>query len=95
MRLEGLADTLGTVAPDHALVYHLGTNALRREVTITFANDLVVTAGQNSTLHVKADFKPLFEALDFKTESRTMTMGNMPLAVKIANLAANIFSETH
>ena len=95
MRLEGLADTIGTVAPDHALVYHIGTNALRRSVTITFANDLVVTAGQNSTLHVKTDFKPLFEALDFKTESLTMTMGNMPLALKIANLAGNIFSETH
>jgi len=95
MRLEGIADTLGGGGLNASLAYHIGTNDLRRIVEIPVPTTFEITAGNETTLHLKADFRELFKHLDFKTERMTHTMGNMSLAVKVADKSALMFGLAH
>lgn len=92
MRFEGMADTTGTSSLNQMFAWHIGSNSLRRTVEVPI-NSFTITAGQTSVVHLNADLNEIVKLIDFRTENMTHTMGNMPLAQKIANAAAIMFSE--
>ncbi len=92
MKLEGTSDTLGTSSLDNPFSWHLGTNSLYRTLEISI-DPITLTPGNAGSIHLKADLKKIVDAIDFRTERTTHTMGNKNLADKIMNLAATMFEQ--
>lgn len=91
LKMEGLADTLGTGPVDQNFSWHIGGPDHFRLVEIPLSN-FTLTAGQTGNLHIKADINEIIRNIDFKIERMTHTMDNRSLALKISGLSPALFS---
>lgn len=86
MKLEGLADTTlnNTGTPNENIVYHLGTDKIKRD--IDFSNEsFTVVSGTNYVMKLNIDLRKLLQDVDLRTDLITMSPGNLPLSSKIAD----------
>lgn len=98
LMLEGTCDT--TAMNDdvltygqysHSLFYHIGMDDLLRDIEIS--NTTFTVSNSNAkVLHIHSDINKLFTGVDMKTENASHTMGSMPLATKIADNIADMFT---
>jgi hypothetical protein len=88
IKLEGMADTTTAMTGPAAtqFVYHVGLDELLREKD--FSINLNVQSEVSTVVVVRIDLGSVADALDFKTELRTHTLNNLPLATKVADLVA-------
>lgn len=76
-------------APTYPFSYQIGSNALRRTVTMPAR---AFTLADGYITHVTINYAKLFNGLNIKTENKTATWDNLPLAAKIANNIPSMFS---
>ena len=82
-KLEGVADTNNDGTFETTFSYHIGMDALKREVSKTIHKE--VMKDQDNPIQVTIDLEKFLTNVDFETERTTHTMNDMPLATKIAN----------
>lgn len=96
-KLEGFSAQSG--ATDQSVTYHIagfkGENKGIREVTLTFADPMVVEDAKESTIHMKADVLKWFAPnnLDFANDYEIMSIN--ATSKKIADNYADMFSLTN
>jgi len=88
IRIEGMADTSADLSagPTEPFFYHVGLDMNRIE--LDFPVDLTAVAGEQLTIPLIIDYKRFLDNIDFRTELRTHTMNNMPLAAKVKDNVA-------
>ena len=98
MMMEGTCDTTDTNVDvltygqySHDLFYHIGTDALLKDVQVSNA-PITILPGVNKVVQIHSNINQLFVGVDLKTENRSHTMGSMPLATKIANNIPSMFT---
>jgi archaellin len=98
LQIEGSCDTtsgntgvLTSGVYDRSMFFHLGMDALYRNVDLSNSAFTVDSSGEKH-LYLKADVNELLEGVDLTTENQSHTMGTMMLATKIANNIANMFT---
>jgi hypothetical protein len=93
--LEGMVDTssAGTSAPNAAFSYKIGTDALRKTVTMPVHSSLyTVTANNNITVHIIADFSVMLRGLDMKTIRTVTPQSDLHDATLISNNISSMFT---
>lgn len=90
VRIDGKVDTDGDGTPETNMSFHLGTNALLRNLAFTAHSDLVK---DHNEVEFTFDLAKLFEGVDLKTEYSTHTSNNRPLADKVADNLSKAISK--
>lgn len=89
-KLEGVVDTDNNGTFESTFTYHIGTDALLRNKTITIHKDF--EANETASINLSIDLYKFLTNVDIETEASTHTMGNMPLATKIADNSITAFT---
>ena len=92
MNIQGMADT--TAAQNGSVnvpfSYQLGTSAMAK--TVTMPNETVsVIAGQQSFIHINADYGKVLSGINFKTNPTATPFVNASIATQIANNIPSMF----
>lgn len=85
-KAEGMVDSTATgdQAPNREFFYHIGLDALKRN--IDFSNDAFsVSANMENEIGIEFDLLEALQNVDMETEYETHTFNNMTLATKIAD----------
>lgn len=83
---EGKVDTTlaASGTPDYDFFYHVGMDGFKR--TIDFSTEAFsIVSGSDKEIGLEFDMRDVLNNVDMRTENRTHTMDNMPLATKIAD----------
>jgi hypothetical protein len=80
LRIDGKVDTDGDGTMDDTMAFHLGTDNMLQNVSLTAHKD--VEDGSNM-FHMEFDLAKLFEGVDLSTDFSTHTMNNPELAAAV------------
>jgi hypothetical protein len=92
LRIDGKVDTDGDGTMDETMAFHLGTNNMLQNVSLTAHKD--VEKGSNM-LHMEFDLAKLFEGVDLSTDFSTHTMNNPELAAAVRDNIPAAISMMH
>lgn len=93
LKIEGKVDTDGDGTPEQDMFYHIGMDAMRRSNNLMMHFDTPEGDGATLNYCLSADVAKFFTGVDMSTDYATHTMDNMPLAKKIADNVASVFSK--
>lgn len=90
LNFAGTTDTTGSKngIPNYAFSYQIGSNQLKRNVTLPVKN-YVLQDGYIT--HITIDYARLLNGIDIRTENKTATYDNPALAKKIADNIPSMF----
>jgi hypothetical protein len=95
MMIEGTCDTTASQNDvlkngnfSHDLFFHIGMDKFYKQVSLTKSFSISNSA---QTISINADIDKMLSGIDLKTENKTHTMNNMPLATKAANNFGTMF----
>jgi hypothetical protein len=92
LRIDGQVDTDGDGEVDELMAFHLGTNPMLQNVSVTAHKD--VEDGSNM-LHLQFDLAKLFDGIDLSADYTTHTMNNPELAAAVRDNIPAAFSMMH
>lgn len=92
LRIDGKVDTDGDGTVDESMAFHLGTDNMLQNVSLTAHKD--VDNGSNM-LHLQFDLTKLFEGIDLSADYSTHTMNNPELAAAVRDNIPAAFSMMH
>lgn len=82
LRIDGRVDADGDGTPETLMAFHLGTNALLRDLAFTTQSDLTK---DHNKMEFTFDLAKLFEGVDLTTDNSTHTSNNRALANQVAD----------
>lgn len=92
LRIDGQVDTDGDGEVDESMAFHLGTDPMLQNVSVTAHKD--VEDGSNM-LHLEFDLAKLFDDIDLSINYTTHTMNNPELATAVRDNIPAAFSMMH
>lgn len=95
MKLEGKVDNNGDGTPETGFLYHLGLDSYAKTTSVTYHTEIDHHHDAATTVDVciEADIAKYLTSVDFSTDLMTHTMDNMPLATKITDQTANVYTK--
>lgn len=88
-KYDASADNTGAI--DQDFVFHVGTDALLRQID-SGHHHLHVEANETKEVMIEYDLMKFLDGIDIKTQNSTHTMNNLPLATKVADNAKSAFT---
>lgn len=92
LRIDGQVDTDGDGEVDESMAFHLGTDPMLQNVSVTAHKD--VEDGSNM-LHLQFDLAKLFDGIDLSADYTTHTGNNLELAAAVRDNIPAAFSMMH
>ncbi|MEN8928868.1 MAG: MbnP family protein [Flavobacteriales bacterium] len=88
-KIDGTADIDNDGTFETSFIFHIGLDELRRDVSLVIHDDF---DDNSNTINLNVDLGKFLTGIDLSVDNFTHTMGNLPLATRIANNASSAFS---
>ena len=90
-KIEGSVDTDGDGSFETNFRFHIGTDGLRKDISVTIHDG--IDAGKTNNISLKIDLGKFLKGIDLSVDNSTHTSNNMPLAVIVSNNSITAFSK--
>lgn len=85
-KIEGTVDTDNDGNFETTFAFHIGTDALRKDISFMVHDE--IDAGVTNSISLKVDLGKFLSGIDLSIDNSTHTMNNMPLALRVSGNTA-------